>query len=135
MNSPEATLPQLLRSLMLDWGIGPGQAAAFCRVSPEVFAEWLSRDVSGEGSVPAGMDNAVPLVAVYKRLQAFKPGEEGLKWLFSAHPEFGNEKPIDVMASSLENLYWVSYWLDSSRAAVNAATADAAERDENGRLD
>jgi len=131
----DLTLPQLLRRLMLDWGIGADQAAALCRVSPEVFGEWLVRDVSAEGTVPSGMDNAVPLVAVYKRLQAFKPGEEGPKWLFSAHPEFGNEKPIDVMASSLENLYWVSYWLDSSRAAVNAATADAAERAENIRLD
>ncbi len=117
----EATLPQLLRRLMLDWGIGAEQAAALCRVSPAVLAEWLERDLSAEGTVPTGMDNAVPLVAVYKRLQAFKPGEEGLKWLFTAHPEFGNEKPIDVMASSLENLYWVSYWLDSSRAIQAAA--------------
>jgi hypothetical protein len=61
------------------------------------------------------MDTAVPLVSIYKKLMAKFPNvEEQVKWLFQESEDFGGAKPIDVAASSLQNLMWVGYYLDSS---------------------
>jgi hypothetical protein len=74
-----------------------------------------SSDVTG--TLPPGFESTAPLIAIYRKLAARYPKtEDQVKWLFSDHRDFGGSKPIDVAASSLENLYWVGYYLDSSPA-------------------
>ena len=102
------------------------QLAALLRVEPALLDRWIGVGIetrnesdSSEfsGTIPPGLESAAPLIAIYRKLAARYPEiEEQVKWLFSEHQEFGGAKPIDVAASSLENLYWVGYFLDSSPA-------------------
>lgn len=79
---------------------------------------WLGANApTFTGTIPPGLDSAAPLIAVYRKLAArFPKTEDQVKWLFTEHQEFGGAKPIDVATSSLENLYWVGYFLDGSPA-------------------
>jgi len=72
------------------------------------------------------MENAVPLIAIHQRLQAKLPNlDDQLKWLGKSNPAFDGHKPIEIAASSLENLYWVSYTLDSLHLEKESAPARA----------
>ena len=122
MSSEEKTVPEWLRRIQLEWALTPEHLCAILRVEPEVLNEWIGPTKESAareftGTVPPGLDSAVPLIAIYRRLAARYPKtEDQVKWLFTEHRDFGGSKPIDVAASSLENLYWVGYFLDSSPA-------------------
>lgn len=98
------------------------QLAALLRVELPLLESWIglgkestAREFSG--TIPPGLESAAPLISIYRKLAARYPETDAqVKWLFSEHQEFGGAKPIDVAASSLENLYWVGYFLDSSPA-------------------
>jgi hypothetical protein len=112
------TVPQWLRHIRSEWGISDEQLAGLVRVDLDVIAQWTGPETPDfQGTVPPGLDAAVPLIAIYRKLAArFPESDEQVKWLFSEHRDFGGSKPIDVAMSSLENLYWVGYFLDSSTA-------------------
>jgi len=88
------------------------------RLNPEKLDSLLTMKSSEiSGTLPPGLESAAPLIAIYRKLAARYPKtEDQVKWLFTEHRDFGGLKPIDVAASSLENLYWVGYYLDSSPA-------------------
>ncbi len=113
----DRSVPDWLRVIRLEWGLEPSQLAAILRLPPARLEEVLADASRSEATIPPGLDAAAPLIAIYRKLAARYPSsEEQVKWLFSEHPDFGGAKPIDVAASSLENLYWVGYYLDSSPA-------------------
>ncbi len=116
----ERTVPQWLRKIRVEWGLEPAQFAGLLRVPIDAIEHLLESaggDSPSQPTIPPGFDAAAPLIAIYRRLATRYPkGEEQVKWLFTAHPDFGGAKPIDVAASSLENLYWVGYYLDSAPA-------------------
>ncbi len=119
MNTDQPTLPVLLRRIQLDWGMDSAQMASIAHVDAATFESWVSAksddavDASvPQPTVPPGMDNAVPLVSIYTRLSAVIPSpEEQVQWLVKPHSAFDQNKPVDVMRSSLANLNWVAYFL------------------------
>ena len=110
---------EALDRMQSDWGLSAGQMASLTHVSLDVYLGWV---MEGRGkkqhdaTIPSGMETAVPLIAIYRRLKTrFPRREEQVKWLFAENKDFGGNKPIDVAASSIENLYWVGYYLESGR--------------------
>lgn len=114
----EFTVPQWLRHIQIEWSLTPAQLAGLLRVETEDLLLWLGANAPAfTGTIPPGLGSAAPVIAVYRKLAArFPKTEDQVKWLFSEHQEFGGAKPIDVATSSLENLYWVGYFLDSPPA-------------------
>jgi hypothetical protein len=115
---PERSVPEWIRHIQLEWTLTLEQVSALLRIDAKQLQEMLSlKNENFTGTLPPGLESAAPLIAIFRKLAARYPNsEDQVKWLFSEHPDFGGAKPIDVAASSLENLYWVGYYLDSSPA-------------------
>ncbi len=114
----DRSVPEWVRHIQLEWELTPAQISGVLRIDSARLETLLSAK-KGEfsGTLPPGLENASPLIAIYRKLAARYPKtEDQVKWLFTEHRDFGGAKPIDVAASSLENLYWVGYYLDSSPA-------------------
>ncbi len=125
----QPTLPVLLRRIQLDWGMDSTQMASLAHVDVATYEGWVASKPEPEAvssaipqpTVPPGMDNAVPLVSIYRRLSAVVSSpEEQVQWLVKPHSAFDQNPPVDVMRSSLANLNWVAYFM-----AYAPATADA----------
>ena len=114
----DLTVPEWIRRIQLEWELAPAQLAGLLRLEPAKLERLLAlRPDEIAGTLPPGLESASPLIAIYRKLAARYPKtEDQVKWLFTEHRDFGGAKPIDVAASSLENLYWVGYYLDSSPA-------------------
>jgi hypothetical protein len=113
------TLDQALIHIQNEWELSDSQMARLIHVEEQVYVTWKSRIKIAEEtySIPLGMDTAVPLVSIYKALgRRFATIEERLKWLFQENQDFGGNKPIDIAASSVEHLFWVSYYLESHQS-------------------
>jgi hypothetical protein len=120
----ERSVEDWLRHIQLAWELRLEQMAGLLHLEESRLAEIIGpKAVLGRGpteigaTIPPGLESAVPLIAIYRRLAArFPKTEDQVNWLFTAHEDFGGAKPIDVAASSLENLYWIGYYLDAARA-------------------
>jgi hypothetical protein len=114
----DRTVPEWVRHIQLEWELAPAQIAGLLRIEPPRLEKLLAtKPGENSGTLPPGLESAAPLIAIYRKLAARYPKtEDQVKWLFTEHRDFGGAKPIDVAASSLENLYWVGYYLDSSPA-------------------
>jgi hypothetical protein len=115
----DETLYQALERIQQEWGLSDEQIAALAHVDVGTYSRWMieGRKAINPPTIPTGMDTAVPIVSIYKSLvRRFSSGEDQVKWLFSENSDFGGHKPIDIAASSVENLYWISYYLDSSKS-------------------
>jgi hypothetical protein len=113
------TLYQTLERIQQEWGMSNQQIAAMAHVDEQTYIRWLEegRTAVNPPSIPFGMDNAVPIVSIYKALRRrFPDSDDRMKWLFKENSDFGGNKPIDIVASSVENLFWVSYYLESSKS-------------------
>ena len=118
VEAADRTVPEWVRYIQLEWELAPAQIAALLRIEPARLETLLSEKSGAQsGTLPPGLESAAPLIAIFRKLAARYPKtEDQVKWLFTEHRDFGGAKPIDVAASSLENLYWVGYYLDSSPA-------------------
>lgn len=123
MKEPD-TLAEWLRRIQLDWQLGSTEMAALAHVEAATYDAWVR--VSREGAtagipvatVPVGMENAVPLIAIYKRLRAILPDPaDQVKWLTQPHAAFDQNRPFDVARSSVQNLFWLSYYLEHAPAS------------------
>ena len=114
----DRTVPEWVRFIRIEWALKPAQLSALLRIEPARLERLLAtRPEEHTGTLPPGLESAAPLIAIYRKLAARYPKtEDQVKWLFTEHRDFGGAKPVDVAASSLENLYWVGYYLDSSPA-------------------
>lgn len=115
--STQETLQLTLKLIQKSWGMTEDQIAALIHIDAQNYTQWMLEKAPSENSptVPRGMDNAVALASIYQSLKKRYPQEEDqVKWLFTSHPDFGQNKPIDIAASSTENLFWLSYYLASS---------------------
>jgi hypothetical protein len=116
----DETLYQALERIQKEWGLSDEQIAALAHVDVKTYLGWMEegRTSVNPPTIPLGMDTAVPVVSIYKSLLRRFPSseEERVKWLFKENADFGGNKPIDIAASSVENLFWVSYYLDSYRS-------------------
>ena len=113
------SIVEWLRRILLDWDLSTEKMALLTHTPEQVLTKYFSMSEEAAHllpSVPEGLENTVPFISIYKRLKEKFPGtEEQVKWLFTEHADFGNNKPIDVIAQTQENLSWVSYYLESSR--------------------
>lgn len=118
----ERSVAEWLRRIQIEWALTPEQLSGILRVDLAALEKQLTTGEKNpvpefSGTIPPGFEAAAPLIAIYRKLAArFPNSEDQVKWLFTEHQEFGGAKPIDVATSSLENLYWVGYFLDSSPA-------------------
>lgn len=116
---PEATVFESLRRLQIEWGLKPDALARLLHIDESTLQRAIGPDAgpesAGSGTIPAGFETAAPLISIHRHLARRYPDpEDQVKWLFTAHADFGGSKPIDVAASSVENLYWLGYYLASS---------------------
>ena len=114
----DRSVSEWILHIQLQWALAPGQIAGLLRVESARLEMALSANAENfTGTLPPGLESAAPLISIFRKLAARYPNsEDQVKWLFTEHRDFGGAKPIDVAASSLENLYWVGYYLDSSPA-------------------
>lgn len=120
-SSRERTVEEWLRHIQIEWQLRPEQMARVLHVEVskleallEVKASSTASDHAGP-TVPSGFEAAPPFIQIYRKLAArFPKSEDQVKWLFTEHPDFGGSKPIDVATSSLENLFWLGYYLDAA---------------------
>ena len=111
----DETLPRTLARIQAEWGLLDEQMAALIHVPVATYLAWRAPAFVSDATVPPGMETAVPLVSIYKRICAKHPETEAqARWMITPHTDFGDNKPIDVAASSIQNLYWVSYYLETS---------------------
>jgi hypothetical protein len=118
----ERSVPAWLRHIQIEWALEVDQLAQMLHIDPRLLEKSLSNtdDVNGP-TIPQGLETAAPFIGIYRKLAArFPKSEDQVKWLFTEHQEFGGTKPIDVAASSVDNLYWVAYFLESQSAAKSA---------------
>src|SRR5689334_5749944 len=103
VSSDEKTVIEWLRRIRLDWGLTEDQIAALLRIDTERLRRELEASAAPDPNgptIPPGFESAPPLIAIYRKLSARYPNaEDQVKWLFSAHRDFGDSKPIDVAAS------------------------------------
>ena len=111
-------LREALKDVQTSWGLSHPQMAALCQIDVATYINWVQdpfSDAPGGPLIPIGMEHAMPLVAIFQRLRKSIPSvEEQVKWMTTGHPDFGDNKPIDVAASSPENLSWLAYYLESA---------------------
>ena len=112
----ELSVTEWIRHIQIEWGLNAEQLAPLLRVERSELDRLLAeREPSYAGTFPIGFETAAPVISIFRKLSARYPkNEDQVKWLFTEHPDFGGAKPIDVAVSSLENLYWVGYYLDSA---------------------
>ena len=112
----DLNLKDWLLQIQKSWELTPSQMASLTHVSAETFSGWVKDDQAFlQATVPPGMETAVPLVSIYKKLALlYREPDDQVKWLFTEHADFAGSKPIDIISSSLENLYWVGYYLETS---------------------
>ncbi|MEO5970737.1 MAG: hypothetical protein ABIQ95_12495 [Bdellovibrionia bacterium] len=112
------TLNQSLERIQQEWGLTDLQMASLSHVEEQTYVGWKMKktDAPNSPAIPPGMNTAVPVVSIYKALvRNFPETEDRIKWLFKENGDFGGNKPIDIATSSVENLFWMSYYLDFKR--------------------
>ncbi len=118
----DRSVPEWLRHIQMEWALKPEQLARMLHIESAVLENtFFAKADANAPTIPPGLETAAPLIGIYRKLAArFPKNEDQVKWLFTEHQEFGGTKPIDVAASSVENLYWVAYFLESQSAAKPA---------------
>jgi hypothetical protein len=115
--SEEVTLIQWLRRIQTAWELDLQKLSMIGHVPVDVLERYLKVSASEARelpSVPVGLENAMPLVAVFKAISARLPtAEEQNEWLTTENDTYEKNKPIEVMAMSPAHLAWVSYTLAS----------------------
>ena len=94
MDPLDRTLKDWLLQIQKDWELTPAQMAAMTHVSVESFDGWVKDNQAFlQATVPPGMENAVPLISIYKRLVLqHRDSEDQVKWLFTEHADFAGSK-------------------------------------------
>lgn len=102
-----------LRKIMHDWELDIEKLSKLAHTSPEMLKSYFKRpseEIESLPSVPAGLENAVALVGVFRRIQgAYPKPEDQNTWLNRPNSVFEGNKPIDVMAMSAEHVQYVSW--------------------------
>lgn len=116
----ERSLVEWLRLIQIEWGLKVSQLSALVRISEDRLGKILETGLTPSeeaATVPVGFECVPPLIQIYKKLSVLYPDPaQQIAWLFTGNASFGNQKPIDVAASSVENLFWVSYFLATERS-------------------
>jgi hypothetical protein len=117
MMSEEVTLVQWLRRIQTAWELDLPKLSMICHVPTELLEKYLKMspaEVRDLPSIPTGLENAMPLVSVFKSISVKIPDAEGQnEWLTTENETYEKNKPIEVMAMSPSHLAWVSYTLAS----------------------
>jgi hypothetical protein len=111
------TLCQAVERIQREWKLTHQQMAKLTHVDEQIYIQWISEGLKNPDGplVPIGMPAMVPFVSICRVLEKHYPQlEDRQTWLFKENSVLSGNKPIDVMTSSVENLYWVSYCLNSS---------------------
>lgn len=117
LEEKEVTLVQWLRRIQTAWELDLPKLSMICHVPVDVLERHLkmsASEVQELPSVPTGLENAMPLVSVFKSISARLPdADKQNEWLVSENDTYEKNKPIEVMAMSPQHLAWVSYTLSS----------------------
>ncbi len=110
-------LVEWLRRIQLSWELDLEKLSKLCHVDQSVLKHFLdmsSAEVSELPSIPTGLESAVALVGIYRRVSTvYKTPEEQNQWLTRANSVFEGNRPIDVMSMSPDHLAYVSYTVES----------------------
>ena len=113
----ELHLIEWLRKIKVEWGLDHEKLARLSHTSDELLSRMLSlskSEIELLPSIPSGMDNAVSLVGIYRRVaEAYPEPSSQNEWLLKENSVLEGNRPIDVMAMSSEHLAYVSYIVES----------------------
>ncbi len=115
-------LIEWLRRVQLTWELDLSKLSTIAHVSEAVLKQYLAstpEQIEAFPSIPAGLEPAVALIGVFRRIQGVYPtAEEQNHWLTNPNSVFEGNKPIDVMAMSPDHLAYVSYAVESGLTLV-----------------
>jgi hypothetical protein len=107
-----------LRQIQVDWALTPTELSSVTHTPIETLRRYLAlkaAEAEELPTVPAGLENAVPLISVFKSLQKLRPkAEDQHDWLRSPNSILENQIPLQVMMMSPNHLAWVGYTLESA---------------------
>ncbi len=110
-------LVEWLRKIQLAWELDLEQLSRIAHVSKDLLEGFLklpSAELSSAPSVPAGLENAVALVGLYRQLLTVYPAPEAQNhWLKRPNQVFDGHRPIDVITISPEHLAYAAYSVES----------------------
>jgi hypothetical protein len=113
----ELHLIQWLRRIQQSWELDLPSLVRITHVSEEVLKKFLavsSSDLDQYPTVPHELSDAMPLVALFKRLQEEYPDPKALnEWLKTPNSVLEGQIPIDAIALSPEHLAYVTYVVES----------------------
>lgn len=111
-----------LRKIQLTWELAPSELSRLSHISEEVLAPYLKlsmAEIDALPSVPSGLENAMGLVGIFRRIQDVYPTPELQNdWLKKPNQIFEGNRPIDVMAMSPDHLLYVGYAVESGLRLV-----------------
>ena len=106
-----------LRKIKLDWDLDLEKLARLSHTRGEILTQMFAlsqAEIDSLPSVPSGLDNAVALVGVYRRVaEAYPDAAAQNEWLLKENSVLEGNRPIDAMAMSPEHLAYVSYVVES----------------------
>lgn len=115
-------LIEWLRRIQLNWELDLAKLSRVSHVSEVQLTHFLSlspEQISELPSIPLGLEPAVALVGVFRRVQTvYTTAEEQNTWLLNPNSVFEGNRPIDIMAMSPEHLAYISYVVESGLRLV-----------------
>jgi len=99
--------------------------ADLLHVSSDAYANWIvaGRSTGAAEHAFLDLDAAESVISIHRRLsQCLPKPQEQSRWLFMENKDFDGRRPIDIAMSSLDNLYWLNYYVGSSASAVSGAS-------------
>jgi hypothetical protein len=106
-----------LRKIQLAWDLDLAGLSRIAHVSESVLDSYLkipAHELASYPSIPAGLESAVALVGLYRRLLTVYPTQEEQNiWLKRQNSIFENHRPIEIMAMSSDHLAYVTYAVES----------------------
>lgn len=106
-----------LRKIMLDWELDIEKLSKLAHTPKEILKDYFKRssdEIDALPSVPAGLENAVALIGIFRRIQeAYPKLDDQNTWLNRPNQVFDGNKPIEIMAMSPEHVQYISYAVES----------------------
>jgi hypothetical protein len=116
-NENDLHLVEWLRKIQLAWELDLEQLSRIAHVSKDLLEGFLklpSTGLSSAASVPAGLENAVALVGLYRQLITVYPAPDSQNlWLKRPNQVFDGHRPIDVISMSPGHLAYAAYSVET----------------------
>jgi len=119
-----------LSKIQRNWDLSSAQMADLLHVSALKYSDWVvaERNSCAVDHEFSELNAAESLISIHQRLAERLPREQDqIRWMFTENKDLNGRRPIDIAMSSLDNLYWLNYYLGTGvekRSAIRPASAE-----------